>query len=84
MSHFNPLAPVSTIMTTDLITLSITDNLWAAKELFDKHKIHHIPVVRYRDIVGLLSKTDLDLFYNGYCKGKEAEVEKEHLKETSV
>ena len=84
MSHFNPLEPVSSIMSTDLVTLSPGDDLWTAKELFDKNKIHHIPVVRYKDIVGLLSKSDLDLFYHGYSKGKDAQVEKELMRETRV
>ncbi len=84
MSHFNPLEPISTIMSTDLVTLSPGDDLWTAKSLFDKHRIHHIPVVRFKDIVGMLSKTDLDLFYHGYSKGKAAEVEKEHMQDTRV
>lgn len=84
MSHYNPLEPISNLMTSKLVTLSPGDDLWMAKELFDKHKIHHIPVVRYKDIVGILSKTDIDLFYHGYSKGKEAELEKDHLQETRV
>ena len=84
MSHYNPLEPVSSIMSTDLVTLSPGDDLWMAKGLFEKHKIHHIPVVRFKDVVGMLSLTDLNLFYRGYSKGKEAEAEKEHMQETRV
>ena len=84
MSHFNPLEPVSSIMSTDLVTLSPGDDLWTAKLLFEKHQIHHMPVVRFKDIVGMLSKTDLNLFYHGYSKGKEADEEKAHLQETRV
>ena len=84
MTNYNPLEPVSSIMSTDLVTLSPGDDLWQAKELFEKHKIHHIPVVRFKDIVGMLSMTDLNLFYRGYSKGKAAELEKEHMQETRV
>ena len=84
MAHYNPLAPVSSIMSTDLVTLSPGDDLWKAKGLFEKHKIHHIPVVRFKDIVGMLSMTDLNLFYRGFCKGKLAVAEKEHMQETRV
>ena len=84
MSHFNPLEPVSSIMTTDLVTLSPADDLWMAKNLFDKHNIHHIPIVRFKDIVGMLSKSDVYLFCRGYCKGKAAEDEKQHMQESRV
>jgi len=71
-------------MSTDLVTLTPGDDLWTAKQLFEKHKIHHIPVVRYKDIVGMLSLTDLNLFYHGYSKGRDAQLEKEHMQETRV
>ena len=51
--------PVSTIMTKDLITLSHTDDLTTAEMLFKKHKIRHIPVVKGKEIIGMLSYTDL-------------------------
>ena len=37
--------PVSTIMTTNLIKLTISDDLTKAESLFKHHKIRHIPVV---------------------------------------
>lgn len=61
----NLLAPVSTIMTTHLITVNPEDKLSKVKEIFDTNKIHHIPVVRYKKIVGLISKTDLLYFLKG-------------------
>ena len=59
------LAPVSTIMTKKLYTVNPKDKLSAVKEIFDAHKIHHLPVVRYKTIVGLVSKTDLLYFIKG-------------------
>ncbi|ALJ06793.1 hypothetical protein APS56_08415 [Pseudalgibacter alginicilyticus] len=52
-------APISTIMTEDVITLSKDDSLETAERLFKQHKIRHIPVVAGNVIVGMLSYTDL-------------------------
>lgn len=51
--------PVSTIMTKDLITINNSDDLTTAELLFKKHRIRHIPVVKGKEIVGMLSYTDL-------------------------
>jgi acetoin utilization protein AcuB len=50
--------PVSTIMTTKLHAVAPSDPLTAVKELFEKHHFHHIPVVRYKELVGMVSKSD--------------------------
>lgn len=50
--------PVANIMTTELYTVNPADTLQTIKELFDKHRIHHIPVVRFRKMIGLISKSD--------------------------
>ena len=51
--------PVSEIMTSELVTLTTTDDLVTAEELFKKYKIRHIPVVTGESVVGMLSYTDL-------------------------
>ncbi|MEM7484901.1 MAG: CBS domain-containing protein [Bacteroidota bacterium] len=51
--------PVSEIMTKDLITLTVNNDLVSAEELFKKHNIRHIPVVDKDNVVGMLSYTDL-------------------------
>lgn len=51
--------PVSTIMSTQLVVLNTTDSLEKAENLFNKHRIRHIPVIEGRKIVGMLSLTDL-------------------------
>lgn len=61
----NLFSPASSIMTTHLITVNPEDNLLKVKELFDKHHIHHLPVVRFREIVGIISKTDFTHFTGG-------------------
>ena len=50
---------VSDIMTKQVVTLCINDELIKAETLFKKHKIHHIPVVENKQIVGMLSWNDL-------------------------
>lgn len=51
--------PVSTIMTTDLITVGVKDGLDKAEHLLKKHRIRHIPVVEGQKIVGMLSINDI-------------------------
>lgn len=51
--------PISTIMTTNLIKINLTDDLTKAEMLFKKHKVRHIPVVSGLKIIGMLSYTDL-------------------------
>ena len=53
------MEPVSKIMTTDLVTLCINDDLVTAEKLFFKNKIKHIPVVKEKEIIGMLSYTDM-------------------------
>ena len=69
----NVLAPVSSIMTKNLITVNPEDKLVKVKEIFDKHKIHHLPVVRYREIVGIISKSDVLYFLKGLGNDRSSE-----------
>jgi CBS domain-containing protein len=50
---------VSKIMSTNLITVDLTNNLVDAEKLFNENSIRHIPVVSGDDIIGILSLTDL-------------------------
>ncbi|UNY97311.1 CBS domain-containing protein [Zhouia spongiae] len=51
--------PVSQIMTTSLINLNLDDSLYKAEELFKKYHIRHLPVIKGKKLVGILSYTDL-------------------------
>ncbi len=51
--------PVSTIMSKNVVKITLTDNLTKAESLFKKHNIRHIPVVQGNKILGILSYTDL-------------------------
>ena len=50
---------ISKIMTKNVITLNLKDNLETAELLFKRNKIRHIPVVSGKSIIGMLSYTDL-------------------------
>lgn len=51
--------PVSSIMTTMVISLNTKDTLETAESLFKQHNIRHIPVVDGNQVIGMLSYTDL-------------------------
>jgi len=51
--------PISAIMTKNVITLNSTDDLETAERLFKRNKIRHIPVVSGKEVIGMLSLTDL-------------------------
>ena len=52
-------APVSDIMSKNIIALTREDNLERAEKLFKRHKIRHIPVVQGETVIGMLSYSDL-------------------------
>jgi CBS domain-containing membrane protein len=52
-------SPISEIMTAHVITLNKSDDLEIAEKLFKSWKIRHIPVVKGKQIIGMLSYTDL-------------------------
>lgn len=55
----NLLTPVSEIMSTDLVTVTVHTPLAEAQALFRRHGIHHLPVVDPAGmLVGMLSHSD--------------------------
>ena len=63
----NLFAPVSSLMTDykHLVIVHPEESLLKIKEIFDTHNFHHIPVVRTREVVGIISKTDFIYFMGG-------------------
>lgn len=51
--------PVSRIMTPNIKTVNQTNTLHDVKSLIDHEHFHHVPVVSGDEVVGMLSKTDL-------------------------
>ena len=69
--------PLSTIMTTEIVTLSPDDSLQKAKELFVNQGFHHIPIVEDNKLVGVVTKSDLwksGKAFNEYESSKVSEV----------
>lgn len=51
--------PVSKIMTPNIKTVNHTNTLHDVNSLLDQEGFHHVPVVSGNEVVGMLSKTDL-------------------------
>lgn len=64
--------PLSSIMTRDVITADQNDSLAVARKIFLENKVHHLPIVKGSNLVGIL--TTYDLFkLNGSHKGQSFE-----------
>ncbi len=64
-------APVSTIMTSKLVTVSPTERLTEIKRIFEENSFHHIPVVEFKKVIGIVSKSDFRLFLRGHSSCDE-------------
>ena len=64
----NILAPVSTIMTKKVIAIGPEDELSLVRDIFEKNNIHHLPVVRHDTLIGIISKTDFDVYYKALSR----------------
>jgi len=51
--------PISSIMTTKVVTVRPEDTLEAVKDILFFKKVHHIPVVEGRKLVGIITSYDL-------------------------
>jgi acetoin utilization protein AcuB len=71
----NLLAPISDIMTTELITVSPEDTIESIKDIFEEKGIHHLPVTVGGKLKGMVSKSDFLLF----SKSFDADVYDEFL-----
>lgn len=64
--------PVSTIMTKHIHAVQLKDNLLDAMELVRKHNIRHVPVLKGKQLVGIISKNDLHrLSFSDLMPGEE-------------
>lgn len=51
---------VSKIMTSNPITVNTTNKVSEVARIFAERSIHHIPVVSGEELIGMISKTDID------------------------
>ena len=57
----NFTSPVSQYMSSKLIALAPGDTISMAIDLFRQHRIHHILVVRHKELLGIISTFDVNL-----------------------
>jgi CBS domain-containing protein len=51
--------PIKNLMTTNVITLTLSDTLYTAEKRLKSNHIRHIPVVEEEKLIGLISLSDL-------------------------
>lgn len=52
--------PIKNIMTTEVVTVQLKDSLSEVSRLIKKHHIRHLPVLKDHQLVGIISRTDVD------------------------
>lgn len=62
--------PISSIMTREVITLSLKDSLYSAEKRMKTNHIRHMPVIENEKLIGLISLSDLQRisFIDAYSK----------------
>lgn len=64
--------PISHIMTKSVVTVNENDGLGKVVEKLKKHNIRHIPIVRSKEVVGIISRTDINrLTFGALFEGQE-------------
>lgn len=56
--------PISSIMNTNLVTISEDADLEKVKELFNSFSISHLPVVEFKKLKGLISLSEVSFLVN--------------------
>jgi CBS domain-containing protein len=56
----NQREPITEIMTTEVISVSVEDKLSDVREKLRHYKVRHVPVLDGQKLVGVLSRTDLN------------------------
>lgn len=67
----NLLGPVSDIMTANPITLPPSATIGDAAKIFDKYKVHHIPIALGKTLLGLISMSDYLFFRRGFLDNRD-------------
>jgi CBS domain-containing protein len=64
--------PISHIMTKTVVTANENDDLKIVVDLLKKYVIRHIPIVRGKEVVGIISRTDINrLTFGALFEGQE-------------
>ncbi|MCB1317304.1 MAG: CBS domain-containing protein [Leptospiraceae bacterium] len=80
--------PIKQIMTRQVITLEPDDKILDHIEIFNEHRIHHVPVVSPEDgeIVGMVSNRDFENYANIHriLQGKDTPVRVKDIMTTPI
>ena len=60
-------------MTKDVVTVDVNQTLHEVNHIFSKHAIRHLPVVSEKNLVGIISLTDILRISFGNTFGEEQE-----------
>ncbi|MDA6069266.1 CBS domain-containing protein [Flavobacterium sp. AC] len=64
--------PISHIMTKSVVTVNENDGLRKVVETLKKHTIRHIPILRGKDVIGIISRSDINrLTFGALFEGQE-------------
>lgn len=64
--------PISHIMTKTVVTANENDDLKQVVEKLKKNTIRHIPIVKAKEVVGIISRTDINrLTFGALFEGQE-------------
>ena len=64
--------PVSHIMSKTVVTANENDGLKKVVDLLKKNTIRHIPIVRGKEVVGIISRTDINrLTFGALFEGQD-------------
>jgi CBS domain-containing protein len=64
--------PVSTIMTKNTHVVQVEDKLTDVYQVIRKYGVRHVPVLHKKQLVGIISKTDINrLTFSGLFAGEE-------------
>lgn len=76
---------LETIMTTDVVTIGIGDNLDTARKLMREHKIRHLPVVDTEgQLVGLVTITNVLAATDSFLRDDESKLHPEEIAVSDV
>ena len=77
----NLVAPISSLMSTKLVAVTPEASLLEVQTLMNEHNIHHLPVVEFRKIIGMISSSDFLHFLRGFSNNSyDSFVEETRLK----
>lgn len=71
---------LETIMSTDVVTIGVDDNLGTARKLMHEHKIRHLPVVdAHGELVGLVTTTNVLAATDSFLRDDDSKLHPEKI-----